>query len=151
MATTRTKKNDIPEIVPAVEEEQEQVTEQMDEQDIDLDEVLKGIKPVIIHMPGKDYTLEFDRDSVKFAEAHDFKIDEVDEKQMLRVEELFYFAFRKHHMNVSRQQTDKILYEDLGGITPALIARLTLLFMVPYKTLFNQTGKPKNPKVTVEF
>lgn len=150
MATTKTttKKTATPEIAPEVVE-----TAPVEEQEVNIDEILKDVKPVVIHDEehGKDYKLEFDRDSVKFAEAHDFKIDEVDEKQMTRVPELFYFAFRKNHMNMSRQQTDKILYDDLGGVTPALTARLTLLFMLPYRTLFNQTGKPKNPKVTVEF
>ena len=151
MATTRTKKNDIPEIVPAVEPEMVETVEEVPQDS--LEELLKDIKPVVISDEGhgKEYTLEFDRDSVKFAEANDFKIDEVDEKQMTRIPELFYYAFRKHHMNMSRQQTDKILFDDMGGASPELVARLSLLFMIPYRTLFNSTGKPKNPKVTVRF
>ena len=150
MATTRTKKNDIPEIVPAVEPEVEDVQDTDVE---DLDKLLKTVKPVVIHdnEHGKDYKLEFDRDSVRFAEDHDFKIDDIEDKQMIRVPELFYYAFRKNHMRMSRQQTDKILFEDLGGATPELVARLSLLYAIPYRTLFNSTGKPKNPKVTVEF
>jgi hypothetical protein len=70
---------------------------------------------------------------------------------MTRIPELFYYAFRMHHMNVSREKTDKILFEDLGGATPELIARLAQLFAEPYRSLYNATGKSKNPRVTMEL
>ena len=152
MATTKaTKKDNIREIAPAVEPELVE-TEQADGEE-ELDKLLKEVKPVIIHDEehGHDYKLEFDRDSVRFAEDHDFKIDDIEDRQMTRVPELFYFAFRKNHMKMSRQQTDKILFDDLGGATPELVARLSLLYAIPYRTLFNQTGKPKNPRVTMEL
>jgi hypothetical protein len=111
------------------------------------------VKPIIIHddVNKRDYTLEFNRESVSFAEMHGFKTDDIDECAMTRIPELFYYAFRMHHMNVSREKTDKILFEDLGGATPELIERLAQLFTEPYRALYNATGKSKNPRVTMEL
>ena len=119
----------------------------------ELDEILKEATPVTIHdgVHKKDYTLEFSRETVAFAQARGFKEEEIDTMDMIRVPELFFYAFRMHHSNVSRAETDRILFEDLGGMSPELLQRLTLLYIIPHRTLFNHTGKSKNPRVTVEL
>lgn len=108
-------------------------------------------KPIIIHDTEKnhDYTLEFNRDAVKFAEQRGFSIEDVDRYQMTKVPEFFWYAFRWHHPSVSMQQAEDILYR-MGGMTEALGQRLGELWAVPYKALSN-TGDEKNVTVTVEL
>lgn len=111
------------------------------------------IKPIILrdNENGTEYTLEFNRESIVFAEAHGFDINDVSRFPMTKVPELFYYAFRMHHKNVSKEKTDRILFEDLGGIEgmpEGMGARLGELYAVPFKSM---TGEGKNGKVTVEF
>ena len=108
------------------------------------------VKPIILHDTEKnrEYTLEFNRDAVKFAEGRGFKITDVDDYQMTKVPEFFWYAFRMHHPSVSLQQAEDILYR-MGGMTEALGQRLGELWAAPFKALSN--GDEKNVTVTVEL
>ena len=104
-------------------------------------------KPIIIHDEenGIDYTLEFNRETIRFAEARGFDIDEVSKFPMSKLPELFYYAFRMHHKNVSREKTDRILFEDLGGMPNGMAERLGALYAAPFEALTNSgEGKTKN-------
>lgn len=117
-------------------------------------EVNETVKPIIIHDTenGIDYTLEFNRDSVKFAEQRGFSIDDVGRYPMTKIPELFFYAFRMHHMNVSREKTDRILFEGLGGLPEGVAERLGALYSAPFDSLSRASGdKGKNLKVTVEL
>lgn len=113
------------------------------------------VKPIIITDEEKniEYTLEFNRESVKFAESRGFKFDEVADFPMTKVPELFFYAFRMHHKNIARNQTDKILFEDLGGIPNGMIERLAELYQAPFEalTVLEEGEETKNPKMTVTF
>ena len=52
------------------------------------------VKPIIIKSDTEEFTLEFNRESIKFAEMRGFKIDEVSSFPMTKVPELFFYAFR---------------------------------------------------------
>ncbi len=116
-------------------------------------EIIDEVKPIIIHdeEKGVDYTLEFNRDTVRFAEARGFDIDDVGKFPLTKLPELFFYAFRMHHPNIARANTDKILFEDLGGVPEGMVERLGVLYAVPLKALSSKENKAKNPKVTVEF
>jgi len=117
-------------------------------------EVNEHVKPIIIHDEenGVDYTLEFSRESVRFAEARGFDIDDVARFPMTKVPELFFYAFRMHHPNVSREKTDRILFEELGGLPDGVAERLGALYAAPFEALSQKNGGKKgNPKVTVEM
>lgn len=117
-------------------------------------EVNEQVKPIIIHDAENDmdYTLEFDRDSIRFAEARGFDIDDVGKYPMTKIPELFFYAFRMHHKNVSREKTDRILFDELGGLPEGAAERLGALYSAPFEALSNKNGnKPKNQKVTVEL
>ena len=117
-------------------------------------EVNEQVKPIILHDAenGIDYTLEFNRETIKFAEARGFDIDDVGKYPMSKLPELFYYAFRMHHKNVSREKTDRILFEDLGGMPNGMAERLGALYAVPFEALTNNDGeKAKNSKMTVEL
>ena len=118
-------------------------------------EVNEQVKPIIIHDAENeiDYTLEFNRESIRFAESRGFDIDDVGKYPMTKIPELFYYAFRMHHKNVSREKTDRILFEDLGGLPEGAAERLGALYAAPFEALSNKNDekKPKNSKVTVEM
>ena len=107
------------------------------------------VKPVIIkdNENEKQYTLEFTRDSIKFAEQRGFKIDDVDAYPMTKVPEFFWYAFRAHHPSVSLNQAEKLL-DRMGGMSEALGRRLGELWVVPFETL---NPNEENPTVTVEL
>ena len=114
-------------------------------------EINEEVRPIIIHDGDVDYTLEFDRDSVKFAEARGFSIEKVSDLPMTYIPDLFFYAFRKHHKNVGREKTDRILFDDLGGLPDGMLERLGQLYALPFDALTQSENKPKNAKVTVEF
>lgn len=116
------------------------------------------VKPMTIRDSESDkvWTLEFSRDSVKFAEARGVSIDGVGDSPMTMLPELFYSAFRKNHRNISKAETDKILFDELGGLTDAQYHRLMQLFAEPMNTLIKDKDEDggetqENPKMVVEL
>lgn len=118
-------------------------------------QVNEKVKPMILndHDTGEKYTLEFSRDSVKFAESRGFDMADVARYPMTKIPELFFYAFRMHHRNIARERTDRILFEELGGLPDGALERLGMLYSAPFDALSNanEDGEVKNAKVTVEF
>lgn len=117
-------------------------------------EINEKVRPIIIHDEDNqiDYTLEFNRETIRFAEQRGFDIDDVGKYPMTKLPELFFYAFRMHHKNVSREKTDRILFDDLGGMPSGMAERLGALYAAPFEALTNsEDNKAKNSKVTVEF
>ena len=112
----------------------------------------KTVKPVTLTDKdnGKVYTLEFSRDSVRFAEKNGFDLDNL--KPLTGVEDLFYYSFRMHHKFISREEAMKILYEKLGGLPDGLVDRLLELYTVPFNALSSgDEGGEKNSTMVVEL
>lgn len=110
----------------------------------------KKVEPITLkYENGTVYTLEFSRETVKMAERAGFSRDDFGDKMMTRISEMFFYAFMMHHPTMSKEKADKILFDDLGGVSEALSERLTDLFNAPYEDLFNETGEVKNSKLTV--
>lgn len=110
------------------------------------------IEPVIVHdhETNKDYTLEFNRESIKFAEGRGFRVEDVDYYPMTKVPEFFWYAFRWHHPAVSLNQAEKML-DRMGGMSEPLAKRLGELWAVPFQALAHQDGDEKNVTVTVDL
>ena len=114
----------------------------------------KQIKPIILkdESNGDIFVLEFNRDTVKYAEARGFKIGAFDEGQVINTtEELFFYAFRMHHPNKSKADTDKILYDKLHGLPNGMLERLVDLYILPINSLRQDGDETKNSTMTVEF
>ena len=111
------------------------------------------VKPIILRDDRENvYVLEYNRDSIKFAEARGFKTQALEDGiSISNMEDLFYYAFRMHHPNVSKATTDHILYDELGGFPEGMLERLAELYMVPFTTLIQDGDKAKNSTMTVEF
>ena len=117
-------------------------------------EEVKRPKPIVLHdeETGQEYTLEFNRDSIRFAESRGFVIEDVGKYPMTKVYELFFYSFRMHHKNVSREKTDRLIDEGwggLGGIPEGVIERLGELYAAPFIALTD--GEEKNARLTVEL
>ena len=113
----------------------------------------KAIKPITLRNEiGDVYLLEFNRDSVKYAEAKGFKVQALEEGVSLSgIEELFFYSFRMHNPEVSKANSDKILYEELGGLHEGMLERLVELYLAPFNTLMSSEESAKNSKMTVEL
>ena len=119
-------------------------------------EVNERIRPIVItdNETNEKYTLEFNRESIQFAEARGFDLDDVSKYPMSKIPELFFYAFRMHHMNVSRQKTNKIFFEGLGGhsnLPEGFVERLFMLYSEPFNGMKDEEGESKNPTMTVEM
>ena len=111
---------------------------------------MERVKPIIIKDTenNREYTLEFDRDSVKFAESRNFKLEDVDDYSMTKVPEFFWYAFRMHHKSVSLGQAEELLRQ-IGGMNSAIAKRLVELWAQTYDSLGNE--ETKNPNLSVEL
>ena len=108
------------------------------------------VKPITITDSEKNetYTLEFDADTVRFAEARGFSFEDVETYPMTKIYELFWLAFRMHHKNMARANTDKLLNQ-LGGISnlpDGFVVRLGQLWAAAF-----DSGDEKNAHLTVEM
>jgi len=109
-------------------------------------------KPIIIRDKEKnrEYTLEYNRDTIKFAEGRGFKLEDVDTYPMTKVPEFFWYAFRMHHPSFSLGDAEKLL-DRMGGMSEALGRRLGELWAAPFQSLNPSEGEEKNSSVTVEL
>lgn len=112
---------------------------------------MKDVKPIIVtdDETGMEFTLEFTRESVRFAESRGFKIQDVSDYPMTKIPELWFYAFRANHKNVARNKTDELL-DGLGGIPDGLLERLGELYAAPFSALTDGQTE-ENPRVTVKL
>lgn len=109
---------------------------------------IKHQNPIILKMEdGTEYTLDFTRKTVEYAERCGFDMSELGSKMMVRVPELFFYSFRKNHPQLTKDETDEILFDKMGGMNEALMSALGTLFTQAYNSLINEDAK--NSKVTV--
>lgn len=122
-------------------------------------EELKDLKPIVIRIAktGEVFTLEFDRETVKWAEDRGFTANPANgyaplyEKPMSGFEDLFYYAFHMHHKTVSKAYSDHILHDVLHGFKDGMIDRLIGLHAKTYDTLMQSEDDAKNEEVVVEM
>ncbi|MBQ0097911.1 MAG: DUF5055 domain-containing protein [Oscillospiraceae bacterium] len=115
-----------------------------------------AVKPIVItdNETGEVYTLEFSRESVKFAEERGFKWENVTDYPLTYIPLLFWYAMRMHHKKLAKANTDKLL-EKIGGMSVAMITRLRELWNVTYEgTLIDDEEieeNAKNSNMTIEL
>ena len=103
---------------------------------------------------GEVYTLDFNRESVKFMADNKFVVgDNFVDLIASQGEELWYYSFRANHRRLSRNQTDK-LYEKMGGLSPKVIKRLMELYqqaLMSNSIVQDDDDLDANPHVAVEL
>lgn len=120
----------------------------------------KHVEPIVLRFKdtNQEYTLEFNRATVTLAEKRGFPLSPMNaevvmEKPAEIIPDLFYYSFLMHHKGMNRAITDKILFEDLGGMSSKMLERLILLHAQGYESLINteEDNKPKNSNLAVEM
>lgn len=112
------------------------------------------LTPMVITDPenSREYTLEYSRKSVVKAEQAGLDVNQLESKSMTMIPLLFWGAFLMHHPNMPKEQTDKILFDGLGGLNEDEMAYLGKLYAAPFKTLIASEDEGANPrKMAVKF
>ena len=100
---------------------------------------------------GREFVLEFSRRTVKMAEENGISLDNIENKMMSTIPDIFHYAFKMHQPWISKEETDRILFEEFKGLTDDELKRIVELYVEPYNTLINVTdGDEKNSR-TVTF
>jgi len=112
------------------------------------------LNPMVITDPenSREYTLEFSRKSVVKAEQAGLDVNQLESKSMTMIPLLFWGAFLMHHPHMTKEQTDKILFDGLGGLNEDEMAYLGKLYAAPFQTLIASEDEGANPrKMAVKF
>ena len=106
------------------------------------------LKPMVVADPdtGKEYTLEFSRKTVSVTERAGLNITQIESQSMTMIPLMFWGAFQMHHPHMSKEQTDKILFDGLGGLKEDEMAYLGKLYAAPFQTLVANEGESGNPR-----
>lgn len=106
------------------------------------------LNPMVITDPdtGREYTLEFSRKTVSKTEQAGFDINKLESMGMTMIPLLFWGAFLMHHPYMTKEQTDKILFDGLGGLNEDEMAYLGKLYAAPFQTLIASDGEGANPR-----
>lgn len=112
-------------------------------------------KPMVITDPdeGREYTLEFSRRTVSKTEQAGLDINQLESKSMTMIPIMFWGAFLMHHPHMTREQTDKILFDGLGGLNAGELEHLGKLYAEPFQTLVaREDEEGTNPRrMAVKF
>lgn len=92
----------------------------------------------------KDYTLEYNRDAIKFMEKQGFNAEKFTEQPMTMVDLAFEGSFIKNHSKTTKAEVEEIysLFKNKKG----LINQLIIMIQETYSTLFedNEEDDSKN-------
>ncbi len=115
----------------------------------------KKYKPIQLMGNGKTYILDFDRDSVFWAEETlDFSIDDLKAKKPLSsTSKLFYASFhRRYPDEFTKEETDTIFFDEIpADKRQDIIASLIGLYVQTYNLLFDDDEEEtKNSKWSVK-
>lgn len=117
-------------------------------------ELTERVKPIRLteKETGREYILDFTRETVRFAEDRGFDWDELGNKPATLIPLIWYTAFRRYEPRMAFNKAEKLL-EDAGGLSPKMIARLKELYDQALASLVaddtEDEEKAKNAKVTV--
>lgn len=82
------------------------------------------------------YTLEYSRRTVGMMENAGFRLDDVIDKQVTRLPQLFSGAFLMHHPRMKEEKINKI-YKDMGN-KDELFAELIELYRATVEALYDE-------------
>lgn len=100
-------------------------------------------KQINFEYKGKEYTLEYTRDSVKQMEREGFVAEDIVTKPMLTLPKLFAGAFKAHHKFDAKQKTIDEIFDTLTN-KGALVEKLAEMYHEPFEELMDDCGDEKN-------
>lgn len=111
------------------------------------------LKPMVITDPdeGREYTLEFSRKTVSRTEQAGFDINQIESQTMTMIPLMFWGAFLMHHPHMTKDQTDKILFDGLGGLNGDEMGYLAKLYAEPFQTLVANEENENPRRMAVKF
>ena len=111
------------------------------------------VKPMVITDPdeSREYTLEYNRKAVVKVEQAGFDINQIESKPATMIPLLFWGAFLMHHPHMTKEQTDKILFDGLGGLRAEEMEYLAKLYAEPLQTLVATEGEGNPRKMGIKF
>lgn len=93
---------------------------------------------------GTDYTLEYNREAIRFMEKKGLNVSEVDEKPLTMVEILWQGAFLKNHRKEKLEKIEEI-YDSIGNKSE-LNAALSEMFIEAYSILIGDSEETDDSK-----
>lgn len=93
-------------------------------------------KQLIFSFDGKDYTLEFTRQTVRMMEEKGFIAGDIEDKPMSTLPSLFEGAFLAHH-RFEKKETVNRIYAQLGK-KHELIEKLAEMYNDPIQSLLDE-------------
>lgn len=103
-------------------------------------------KHIMLEHEGEVYTLEFTRKSIETMERRGFKIQDVTERPMTVLPDLFSGAFIANHTGVKRKIIDDI-FERIDN-KQDLIGKLAEMYNEPLLTLIDGENVTENQKIS---
>jgi hypothetical protein len=98
-------------------------------------------KQINFEYEGKEYTLEFTRESIKQMEREGFVLDDVVRKPMSTLPVFFAGAFKAHHKFDTKQKKIEEMFERFTN-KEALFSKLLDMYQYPMETLIdNETNE----------
>lgn len=112
-------------------------------------------KKGIMGPAGEKYELDFNRESIKFAESKGFVLEDITRAPVTKMPELFYLAFRMHHRYIPKDKTDKFMEAAWDNTLPDnVFSQLSNLFNYAQMSnciTINAEEDEKNEFATVEI
>ncbi len=110
-------------------------------------------KPIILTIGEKSYTLEFNRTTALQAERFGLYLKDVLEMStpVTTIPLLFFASFKMHHPEMTRKETDAILYDELQGLSQAEIARFIEIFAAPVNDLMRDESDEERKNASISL
>lgn len=86
---------------------------------------------------GKEYTLEYTRETVMRIEKQGFRLDDLDKMPMTAITTLFAGAFMANHRNGMKMEKVEEIYKHMPN-KQELLGKLVEMYLDPVQTLFDE-------------
>lgn len=100
-------------------------------------------KQINFEYEGKEYTLEFTRESIKQMEREGFVLEDVVRKPMLTLPVFFAGAFKAHHKYDTKQKKIEEIFEKFTN-KQALFSKLVDMYQYPMETMLDEDTQEGN-------
>ena len=100
------------------------------------------VKPMVLenHETGKKITVEYNRNTIKRMDQEGVLsaafIQRMQDSPLTTASELFYYGLLMHQPDMTREEADALLYDEIG-LDEKIMERLGELFNAPYESMMS--------------